>query len=343
VRRVLAVVAAVGLLELISLIPASAVSGLDVRFRVPDYTVTRTGSYDYVEIPGGGILLEEEGRPRVPYYTYSLDLEQGWRAQEVTLVEKSQPVIRQGLVLPPVMLQWTLAAPVAAIPGFYPDIEFEWNLLNRPDGSQSVDIVVYPVRYNPETAELQFCGEYAFRVDYVTTAAELSGLILDKPVYAPGEMVNLQVALTSSGAGQDLYLDIFIRQYGSDRLIDSLPVRLLKDATGPSSASAAWDSTGNDEGGYYSEAVLSDNSGNILDTARAGFALDSSGDLLPTTQPAPTTPAATTTPAPGPLPTPQPSGFLDWVKNNLAWVGIGAGVVLLLVVIMSVIKRRSGK
>lgn len=342
-RRVLAVVAAVGLLELISLIPASAVSGLDVRFQVPDYTVTRTGSYDYVEIPGGGILLEEEGRPRVPYYTYSLDLEQGWRAQEVTLVEKSPPVIRQGLVLPPVVLQWTLAAPVVAIPGFYPDIEFEWNLLNRPDGSQSVDIVVYPVRYNPETNELLFYREYSFQVDYVTTIFELADLRLDKPVYVPGEQINIEAIITGGGTGQDCYLDVVIRQYGSDELVDGLPARLLKNLAGPASASVAWQSGSNAEGIYYAEAVLTDASGNILDTARAGFSLDHNGAAFPTTSSATTRPFTTTTSSPGPTPASQSDGFFGWLKSNLFYIGAGAGVLLVLAVIIAAVIRKPRK
>ncbi|MBN1369068.1 MAG: hypothetical protein JW954_02380 [Dehalococcoidaceae bacterium] len=333
--RIITVIVTLMLAGLVFAVPVSAASTLNIEFEVPDYTITSTGGCDYVEIPGGDILLEEEGRPRVPYYTYCMDLEKGWRAQEVTLVEKSEPESRQNLNLPLVVLQWTLTQPVEPVPGWYPDIEFEWNLVNRVDGGQTLDIVVYPVKYNPETGELLFYRNYSFLLNYVNSAVELAELSSDKPVYIPGETVKIDAGITNDGTSQDLYLDVYIRQYGSDELIDSLPVRLLKDVTGSAGASIEWQSAGNPEGSYYAEAVLTDISGNILDTVRAGFALGQSGVVFPTTSPATTTPVTTTTPLPGPPPTSHSNGLFGWIKGNLLYIGIGAGALIVVFILIA--------
>ncbi len=321
------------LLSLAPISTVSATSDLNIEFEVPAYTIDGIGNYDYVEIPGGSILLEEEGRPRVPYYSYSFDLEKGCIVQEVTMVERSVPENQQGLNLPLVVLQWTIAQPVIPLPGWYPEIEFEWNLVKKPDGGNILEIIVYPIRYNPETDELLFYRNYSFLASYVNSPAELVQLNLDKSVYIPGETVNIEAIITSAGFQQDLYLDLTIRHYGSDEIAAGLPVRLLKELSGIASVSAEWNSTSATEGDYYIEAILSDASGNFLDIMRTGFGLNTTGDVQPTTPAVTTTIPATTTLAPGPITTSASYGLLKRIKDYLPYIGIGAGILVLLIIL----------
>jgi len=61
-----------------------------LEITIPEYEVTlRDGNIAYVSIPGGEVLLAEEGRPRVPYVVKTIDYPSGYRVQDIELSEKS--------------------------------------------------------------------------------------------------------------------------------------------------------------------------------------------------------------------------------------------------------------
>ncbi len=148
-------------------------SSIYIEFDVPQYTVTESENYDYVDISGGDIILGEEGRPRIPYYLYSVDYEKSYRIQDVLMSERSEPEVEIGLNLPVIIQQWTITKSVELIIGWYPDIDFEWNQIQNPDGSNTLNIIVYPVKYNPQTKELLFYRHYEFTVDYILSDVEI--------------------------------------------------------------------------------------------------------------------------------------------------------------------------
>jgi len=106
--------------------------------------VTAIDNLDYVEIPGGEVLVEEEGRPRVPYYIKSIDYPEGHRVQEVILKERSGLVTATGLRLPVVILSQYPELPVEMKAGWYPEEEYGWRLWENPDGSTTLVIELYP-------------------------------------------------------------------------------------------------------------------------------------------------------------------------------------------------------
>lgn len=305
-------------------------SMLTVDFSVPGYTVTKAGSYDYVDIPGGGVLFEEEGCPRVPYFVYTIDLEEGWRVQDVSLLQRSEPESEFGLNLPLATVQWTLTKPITPKTGWYPETVFEWNQVAGTGGKQVLDIVVYPVCYNQQTQELLFYRDYSFSVYYVKSSIEIMSLNTDKPSYSCGETVNIEAEITSQNEAQDIYMDVVILRYGPEDLADSLPVRLLRDVSGNCSVSAVWDSAGFTPGSYYARMVLSDEAGNIIDANSTAFGLSD------TTQ----KPEDKTTTAAG-----NGSGLatlLKFIKEWIYYIAIGAGI-LLVVIILLVIRSKSRK
>jgi hypothetical protein len=245
---------------------AEAPSALEIN--IPDYTVTTIGNLDYVEIPGGEILLTEEGRPRVPYYVESVDYPEGYRVQEVILKERSGLQTAIGLRLPTVMLSAPPESPLETKGGWYPEEDFSWRVWENPDGSTTLVITLYPFYYNPETTEVKFYRNYHFDIDYILSSIMITALYTDKDVYEPGEEVAVDMWLKNSGQAQDVVVSTVIKQYGSDETINSLPLRTLKDLVGDASLTAEWDSGGTEPGNYYAEVTLTDSSGNLLDNKR---------------------------------------------------------------------------
>ena len=245
-----------------------------IEVTIPDYFVTTTGGLDYVKIPGGEILLDEEGRPRVPYYIASVDYPAGWRVQEVTLEERDGLTTDTGLNLPVVILSDAPESQIEMIGGWYPEEDYSWNIWENADGSTRLDIVVYPFYYNGDTAEVRFYSDYTFSVDCVSSTVAITDLVLDKYEYSPNETVNIDIAFQNNGDVQDIVAGLAINRYGSGETVDGLPLRLLRDVSGDCGLSAAWDTGDTEEGYYYVEATLTDATGNVLDTETVGFGIE---------------------------------------------------------------------
>lgn len=245
-----------------------------VEVSIPDYTVTAIGNLDYVEIPEGGILIAEEGRPMVPYYIKSIDYPEGYRVQEVILKERAGLETATGLRLPVVILDPSPELPIEMKKGWYPEEEYGWRLWENPDGSTTLVIELYPFYYNPETTDVEFYKNYRFDIEYVVSDMEITALYPDKDIYAPGDEVTLDIRLNNHGEMQDVVVSVLIKQYGSDVTVAGLPLRSLKELVGNASLTMEWDSSETEEGYYYAEVTLSDTAGNTLDKKTIGILIE---------------------------------------------------------------------
>lgn len=251
-----------------------------VEVSIPDYTVTVTDNLDYVEIPGGEVLVEEEGRPRVPYYIKSIDYPEGYHVQEVILKERSGLVTATGLRLPVVILSQYPELPVQMKEGWYPEEKYGWRLWENPDGSTTLVIELYPFYYNPETTDVKFYKNYRFDIEYIVSNVEITALYLDKDIYVPGDEVRVDIRLNNHGEMQNVVVSVLIKQYGSDVTVAGLPLRSLKELAGDASLTAEWDSSETEEGYYYAEVTLKDTAGNTLDKKTIGILIEVSEDSL---------------------------------------------------------------
>jgi len=272
-RKGLILIAGLLLLSLLTTIAYGAELPSSLEISIPDYTVTTVGGRDYVEIPGGEILLVEEGRPIVPYYATSIDYPEGYRVQDVTLEERSGLVTTTGLSLPVVVIGSYPESEVEIKKGWYPEEEYEWRVWENPDGSTTLIITMYPFYYNPETTDVKFYQNYRFDIEYILSQVMITALCVDKDVYGPGDEVTGDMWLNNSGETQDVIVSLVIKQYGSDEIIEGLPVRPLKDFVGEGSYSAEWSTDDAELGYYYLEATLTDTSGNVLDRKTVGFGI----------------------------------------------------------------------
>ncbi|MEO0079689.1 MAG: hypothetical protein ABIK44_03315, partial [candidate division WOR-3 bacterium] len=123
----------------------------EVKISLPKYEVRRVGNLDYVQIPRGLMVIEEEGRPEVPYYVHSIDYPKGYRVQDVVLKERSGMETATGLRLPVVILDMNAKGPVEMKPGLYPNRTFTWRVQEMPDGGSRLKVILYPFDYDPQT------------------------------------------------------------------------------------------------------------------------------------------------------------------------------------------------
>jgi len=241
-----------------------------LEITIPDYIVNTTGNVDYVEIPQGEVLIEEEGRPMVPYYIESIDYPEGNRVQNVILKERSGLVTATGLRLPVVVLNQYPESPVEMKEGWYPEDEYDWRLWENLDGSTTLVINLYPFYYDPETASVRFYRNYIFDIAHVISDIEITALHTGKDTYASGEQVTIDIALNNPGEEQDVIISTLIKQYGSDATVAGLPLVPLQKLVGNASLTVEWDSSRTEEGYYYAEVTLSDTTG-VLDKETTGI------------------------------------------------------------------------
>ena len=289
-----------------------------IEVNIPEYEVEQMEGYDYVDIPGGDILLVD-GKPRVPYYSVSLPYPKGYRVQDVTMTERSGLVTATGLNLTIVTMEppFSLGSESSSSEqgGWYPEEDFNWRTQINSNGSSTLVIVMYPFYYNPETTDVKFYKNYRFDIEYIISSVTITSLTTAKDIHIPGDEVAVDIELNNSGETQDVVVSIVIKQYGSDKTVDGLPLRSLKNLVGDASLTAEWDSSGTDEGYYYAEVTLTDSAWNTLDKKTVGIPI-----------------AVSEVPA-GPTPE-KPTEF------PILYVIIGAAVAVAVVASVFVIKSR---
>lgn len=308
--------------------PLSAESPLsNIEVNIPEYELEQIEGYDYVDIPGGDILLVD-GRPRVPYYPVFISYSEGYRVQDVLMTEKSGLETATGLNLPTVVMEPALSSDGEPSPinqqGWYPEKDFDWNLQINSDGSSTLLIAVCPFHYDAETTDVRFYRHYSFDIGYVPSTVAITGVTADKSLYEPGDTVALDIWLKNAGDTRDVIISIAMKHYGTDELIAGLPMRLLKDFVGEGSYSAEWSTLEARSGDYYAEVTLTDTSGNILDRDTMGFGIQVSEtvDIPPDIPEEPAGPGQEST------------GF------PTLYVAIGAALAVAVTVILLAIKSR---
>jgi len=242
---------------------------------VPDYVITRQGSVDTVEIPGGSMLVDEQGRPLVPCLLTSVAYPADARIHEVRLVKRSIPRPVTGLALPTVINDPELTTPVVPLGGWYPDKEFMWAVQHTSDGAYSLNIEVYPFVYDPDTHSALFYKTWEFAVSYTHSDASIASCEPDQTSYRPGDTVRFSILIANSGAPQDFIVGTTIRRSGSAEALTGLPLRKLTGVTGTALVDLAWNSGSAANGRYEADIALMDVEGHTLDSTVVSFPVGS--------------------------------------------------------------------
>lgn len=239
-----------------------------LKIDVPNYTVERVEGLDYVEIPGGDIVLED-GKPRVPYYFKKTNYDSIYRVQNVILKVKDGLITAKDLKLPIVsMLPDSSSFNTAEqelTDEWFPEKEYDWQIAENPDNTTTLILNIYPFYYNASTTEVKFYTKYEFEIKFITSTVSITGLYKEKDLYELGEIVKLDVLLNNSDNAQDIYINTIVREGAAPDVIDSLPLMSIKGLTGDGLVTQEWDTKGFDTGKYIFETICLDTSNNILD------------------------------------------------------------------------------
>ena len=255
----------------------NAASLVDVQIPACE-TISHDG-YDYVDIPGGLVLVEDGGY-RIPFYAVSLEYPAGVEVQNVLLTEKTNLSVANGMNLPIVenIVDDPVDDPLPPNAPFfeewYPCNDYEWNVRANTDGSSTLRILMYPLKYNPLTMGLQSYRNYSFAVDYIESPVRIVRVTTKNDAYHQGDIVGINIEMNNTGASQDVIVNAVIIQSGTETVIDGLLLSTLDECTGSASFSPQWDSTGTPPGYYYAEVTLSDTQGRLLDRETSLFGVD---------------------------------------------------------------------
>ena len=245
---------------------------------VPGYAVRDDEGYVHATVPGGGELWQT-GMPVVPFYQVRYDLAPGVRVQDVTLAGRGGHSVEQGPVLATAALgrigseDPVYEVPPDVIPDWWPDREFEWEVVE--DGrTSSLVLTIYPLRYNHRTREISFFSTYTFRVDTLVSSAEITALAADRPAYDPGEVARIAFRARNTGAPLDAVVEIVVEDEAGIEPPQGLYLDTLTDLQGEAGWTGSWDTGGAAPGYYRIRATLRTLHGALLDrreeTVRVG-------------------------------------------------------------------------
>jgi len=244
-----------------------------VDVAVPEYQVARQGGTDYVAIPGGQMLVVEQGRPMVPYIVRSVNYPSGYVVQSVGLKSKADVRTQTGLKLPVVVLDDKPPTQVAARPGAYPARDFDWKLWQSPEGGNDLVLSVYPLRYDPATGTATFCPDYQFEVRYVRSDVSITGLETDSFAYHPRSRATVTARLKNAGKEKDVTVSMNAAAKGATGQVASIPSRRLRLPPGDTSVTLNWQSAAGTAGDYSAEVFVRDGDGSLLDQRQIDFRL----------------------------------------------------------------------
>jgi len=229
-----------------------------VKVSVPDYVVDRVGDVDYVSIPGGRMLVEEDGRPVVPYFVREVELPAGLRVQDVALKGRSGLKTDSGLRLPTVQPDLGPAVPPSKEP--FPDRGFAWS--TRYEDKPALYIIVYPFRYEPKTGRAQFYKEHDFEVRYGRSMGRMKSVTPDQAACDPGDTVRLEAVFENTGREQHASVTVVAQRAGDKPVeVASRDVSIGRSDT----LTFVWHTRGVPTGVYDVEVVIRDQEGNELD------------------------------------------------------------------------------
>lgn len=254
--------------------------GTVIDVSIPDYEVALTEEgLDAVEIPDGEMWIEE-GEYRIPFWRVTLDYPAGQRVQGVSLTAQAGLVVTTGLNIPTTTMG--IRCPTCAQPagsrqttgagGWVLDREqpYDWQVAENSDGTSTLELLVYPFSYNPDTTDVRFFQEWSFDIDVYTTTVDILSLNPGQDVYGLGQVPTATLIIQNSGKEQTVVVQPVIKSL-SEEISDTLTLQAVHGMTGTAMLDLELNPL--PAGDYILEVTLADMEGHVLDTEAAEFSV----------------------------------------------------------------------
>ncbi|MBN2464593.1 PKD domain-containing protein [candidate division WOR-3 bacterium] len=238
----------------------------ELKLSLPDLKTAEYGGVTEVTIPGELLLLEEEGRPQVPYARREVSLPVGFRVREVRLVQAAAPETLVGIVLPVVRHDAYREDPVPMLPGRFPDKPVRWEQTENVDGSTVLMVSAFPFHYDPAAEVGVFCRSYEFTIDGFETGVTITGIGAARADFTPGGAAAVTLGLANSGAAQAVTVEAGV--FDGERRVARLAARKLTLGAADS-LTLTWNTDRNTAGDFEMRVSVSDASGRVLDRDQA--------------------------------------------------------------------------
>lgn len=238
----------------------------ELKLLLPDLKTAEYGGVTEVTIPGEPLLREEEGRPLVPYARRELALPVGYRVREVRLVQAATPETLAGIVPPVVRHDAYREDPVPMTPGYFPEKQFRWELLENADGGTVLVVSAFPFHYDPKARAGVFHRSFEFAIDGFETGVRVSSIGATRADFVPGEAAEVRLGLANTGAAQALTVEAGV--YNGERRVARLAARKLTLGAADS-LTLTWNTDRNTAGDFEMRVSVSDASGRVLDRDQA--------------------------------------------------------------------------
>jgi hypothetical protein len=249
-----------------------------LEISVPDYEVVEDAfgtDLDDVRIPGGSLWLEQ-GMLRLPYQTAVVELPADVTVDEVALVHHGGFAEETGAHIPITQLD---PPPCACSPqphpgtgdGWFPDMPYEWQVLDGSAGERTLVIRLYPLQYNPQTAVVQFWSDFNFEIRYRELQGAIEGIILSDLNPEEEETLQAEVLVGSAGEAQDLVLEGALYETGSGALVGGLPLQDISQLQGTGALQIPLASAGLAPGSYTLRLRLYDGQDRLQGSQQADF------------------------------------------------------------------------
>ncbi len=240
----------------------------ELKLSFPPPVTAEHGGVTEVTIPGELLLLEEEGRPQVPYARREMVLPAGFRLREMRLVQAAAPETLAGIVPPVVRHDAYREDPVPMTPGYFPEKQFRWELLENADGGTVLVVSAFPFHYDPKARAGVFHRSFEFAIDGFETGVRVSSIGATRPDFVPGEAAEVRLGLANIGAAQAVTVEAGV--YGGERRVARLTSKKLTLAAADSLI-LTWNTDRSTVGDFEMRVSVVDASGRELDRDRAWF------------------------------------------------------------------------
>jgi len=159
---------------------------------------------------------------------------------------------------------------------FWPENDFDYEVIDNPDGSKTIILTICPFFYNSESQVSIFYQDYNFQINSETSDLTVLSIEIDKYTYDPGENVTVDLRIQSfADTPMDIVADAKILN-DAPGIVDGLPIRIMRDLEGIATVSFTWDSTGFEPDNYYFNIQFKTLEGTALNQTQTFFMLGDS-------------------------------------------------------------------